>query len=81
MINGVIFDFDGLIADTEPISYQLYRDLLRTQNIELTMEDYIRYCPGKPLITSLNFFKEHYHLQYTFEDDLQFFKSNEHHYM
>ena len=81
MVKGVIFDFDGLIADTEYISYESYRDFLQTYHIPFTKQDYITYCPGKQLIVSMEFFKEHYHLDMNIEEACQFFHEREYYYM
>jgi len=38
MIKAVIFDFDGLIVDTESVWYQAYRDVLEEYGIGLSIE-------------------------------------------
>jgi HAD superfamily hydrolase (TIGR01509 family) len=40
MIQGIFFDFNGVIIDDEPLQMAAYRDLLREQGIELTESDY-----------------------------------------
>jgi HAD superfamily hydrolase (TIGR01509 family) len=42
---GVVFDFDGVLADSEPISWQAWRDVLRPTGMEVTDQD-IRICTG-----------------------------------
>lgn len=37
---GVVFDFDGVIADTERLHLQAYRDVLRNRGMTLSREDY-----------------------------------------
>lgn len=37
---GVVFDFDGVIADTEPLHLQAFRDTLREREILLSREEY-----------------------------------------
>lgn len=37
---GVIFDFDGVIADTERLHLQAYQDVLRNHGMALSREDY-----------------------------------------
>src|ERR1700733_2349522 len=40
MIRAIIFDLDGTIADTEPLHYDAFAQVLRGQGIELTLKDY-----------------------------------------
>ena len=37
---GVVFDFDGVIADTERLHLQAYQDVLRNRGMPLSGEDY-----------------------------------------
>lgn len=46
MIKGLIFDFDGLILDTETAWYESYYEVLRSKyNYELKLEDFVK-CVG-----------------------------------
>jgi beta-phosphoglucomutase len=36
----VVFDFDGVLADSEPLHFAAFRDVLRTDGIELDAQDY-----------------------------------------
>ena len=38
---AVVFDFDGVIVDSEYISYECYRDFLENYNISFSKDDYI----------------------------------------
>ena len=40
MLQAIIFDFDGVIADSEPLHLRAYQQVLQTEGIELTREDY-----------------------------------------
>lgn len=40
MISTVICDLDGLLADTEPLHYQAYRDVLAGFGVDLAEKDY-----------------------------------------
>src|SRR5262245_58994178 len=40
MLEAIVFDFDGVIADTEPLHLRAYQRLLQTEGIELTHDDY-----------------------------------------
>lgn len=77
MIKAIIFDMDGLLIDSEMISYKCYRDFLKEYNLSFTLEDYIKDYPGRTLVKSLNFIKEHYHLDFNLEDGVQIFRNLE----
>jgi HAD superfamily hydrolase (TIGR01509 family) len=40
--DAVLFDFDGVLADTEPLHYECWRDIVRPFGIELDWETYQR---------------------------------------
>jgi beta-phosphoglucomutase len=40
VLRAVVFDFDGVIANSEPLHYQGFRDMLRQSGIELSERDY-----------------------------------------
>lgn len=40
MFKAIIFDFDGIIADTEPIHLKMFQRVLAEERITLTQEDY-----------------------------------------
>jgi len=40
MLQAIIFDFDGVIADSEPLHLQAYQEILSGEGIDLTREDY-----------------------------------------
>jgi beta-phosphoglucomutase len=40
MIRAVIFDFDGVLADTEPLHFAAFRDVLRTEGVAFTEDEY-----------------------------------------
>ncbi|HEY7284561.1 MAG TPA: HAD family phosphatase [Vicinamibacterales bacterium] len=40
MLRAVVFDFDGVLANSEPLHFRSFRDVLATQDILLTETDY-----------------------------------------
>lgn len=73
MIKAVIFDMDGLLIDSEMISYQCYKQLIESYGYTFTMDDYVKDYPGRQLKVSLQFMKEHYQLDYDVEEKFQYF--------
>jgi putative hydrolase of the HAD superfamily len=45
MINTFIFDFDGLIVDTELIAYQIWSEIYHTHHVDLPLEEWV-VCVG-----------------------------------
>ncbi|HKP85075.1 MAG TPA: HAD family phosphatase [Blastocatellia bacterium] len=43
MLKAIIFDCDGVIADTEPLHLRAFQQVLAEEGITLTKEDYYRY--------------------------------------
>ncbi len=42
MIRGVVFDLDGVIADTERLQWAAYREVLRAYGVDVGLEEYRR---------------------------------------
>jgi beta-phosphoglucomutase-like phosphatase (HAD superfamily) len=40
MIKGILFDFNGVIIDDEPIQLKAYQEILSKEGVALTEEDY-----------------------------------------
>ena len=40
MLNAVIFDFDGIIVDSEPMHYQAFQQVLIPEGVEFSWEEY-----------------------------------------
>ena len=40
MIKAIVFDFDGVLADTEPLHFRAYQDVLKDVGTALTREEY-----------------------------------------
>jgi beta-phosphoglucomutase len=40
MLRAIVFDFDGVIANSEPLHYRAFQDVLAEEGVELTERDY-----------------------------------------
>lgn len=40
MVKAIIFDFDGLIVDTETLWYEVFREVMSTYDVQLTLDEY-----------------------------------------
>ena len=43
---ALLFDFDGVLADTEPLHFECWRDILQTKGIQLDWDYYQTNCIG-----------------------------------
>jgi len=46
LVEAILFDFDGVLADTEPLHYECWSEVLRPLGMSLTWEDYAEHCIG-----------------------------------
>jgi beta-phosphoglucomutase len=46
MLRAVVFDFDGVIANSEPLHFRAFRDVLAAQHVTLAEADYYRVYLG-----------------------------------
>ena len=42
MLSAVIFDFDGIIVDTEPLHYKAFQEVLVPLGLGYSWEEYVR---------------------------------------
>ena len=45
MIRNLLFDMDGVLIDSEPLHFRIWRDIFRQRGLELAYEDYLL-CVG-----------------------------------
>jgi HAD superfamily hydrolase (TIGR01509 family) len=64
MLKAVIFDFDGVIADTEALHFEAFNEVLAQYNIELTDEEYYEKYLGYSDIDCFNALNDDYHLEW-----------------
>jgi HAD superfamily hydrolase (TIGR01509 family) len=43
---AILFDFDGVLADSEPVHFECWREILRPWGIHLDWDMYLRECAG-----------------------------------
>lgn len=46
MLNAVIFDFDGIIVDTEPLHYQAFQTVLKPYELGYSWQEYLEHYIG-----------------------------------
>ena len=53
MLKGIIFDMDGVLINSEPFHYQVWKEVLKQRGIEISYEDVykrqIHYFSGRNL--------------------------------
>ncbi len=49
-IKAILFDFDGTLVDSEPLHFQMWRQLLVKYGVELTEQQYKDHYAGVPTI-------------------------------
>ncbi len=65
MTKAVIFDLDGLLIDSEIISYKIYKEILCKFGYEFSKEDYAQNFSGKTEIKNVTNLIEKYNLPWT----------------
>lgn len=68
MIKAIIFDLDGLLIDTEIVSYKIYRDILAKYNYTYSIEEYAENYSGKPEEVNVQRLIDTYFLPFTLEE-------------
>ena len=55
--DAILFDFDGVLADSEPVHFSCWREVLAQHGIDLTWEIYVDRCVGVADQEMLNFLR------------------------
>ena len=71
MVKAVIFDLDGLLVDTEIISYRILEEILAGFGYRFTLEEYTRGFSGKPETANSAHLVEAYQLPWTPEEAVE----------
>ena len=61
-MKAIIFDFDGLLADTEIISFKVYQKLLADYGFSFSKEEYAKHYSGKTEAANVARLIDTYHL-------------------
>ena len=70
MINAVIFDLDGLLIDSEIISYKIYKEILSPFGYDFTIEEYAQNLSGKTEVKNVTNLIDTYNLPWTIDEGL-----------
>ncbi|QWW20033.1 HAD family phosphatase [Schaalia sp. 19OD2882] len=68
MITAVLFDFDGLLVDSESVFFTIYRNLLADHGHDFTTADYLSAHAGTPIPEIVSAFQRIYHLPLSHEE-------------
>lgn len=68
MIRGVIFDMDGLLADTEPVYYEIFKQILGEYGYSLSLSEYTSHICGRADTENFAYLIEHYQLPLAIND-------------
>ncbi len=72
MKNTIIFDLDGLLINSEMISYQIYHDLIKKYKQHISIEKYIHDYSGKTETDNMQILIDEYSLPISVKDALSF---------
>ena len=59
MLKGIIFDMDGVLINSEPFHYQVWKEALKKRGIDLDYEIY-KPCIGATVKVLMKILHEHY---------------------
>lgn len=59
MLKGIIFDMDGVLINSEPVHYRVWKEALRRRNVDIDFETY-KPCIGSTIGFLMNLLHEHY---------------------
>ena len=70
MIKAVIFDLDGLLIDSEIISYKIYKEILQQFGHNFSIEEYVQNFSGKTEVKNVTNLIDTYNLPWTIDEGL-----------
>lgn len=77
MIKTVIFDMDGLLIDSEILSYEMYSNVIGQYGYAWTREQYAAMCCGKTFAQNVKELISTYHLPLREEEVLENLKKKD----
>lgn len=77
MIKAILFDLDGLLIDSEVISFEIYRDIVSRYGYKFSKDEYAQNYSGKAEIINVRKLIQEYHLPITLEEGLHMVASLE----
>lgn len=77
MINTVIFDLDGTLADTESNWYNTIRSMINETGNDITLDEYVKVHMGKTIEDNVKIIMNQYGISYTLEEGIQIMISRE----
>ena len=81
MINTVIFDLDGLLADTETNWYKVCKEMIGNYGKEFTLDAYVRDHSGKTIVDNANLYIKNYDLPLSTEECVEWLVTTEMRYV
>lgn len=67
MVKAVIFDLDGLLIDSEIISYKIYKEILQQFGYDFSIEEYAQNFSGKTEVNNITNLIDKYNLPWSIE--------------
>ena len=79
-LNAAIFDLDGLLVNTEVVSWRIYQDMLAPYGHDMTREEYAELYSGRTERHNIEAIIGRYGLAMTVEEGFAFVAERERHY-
>ena len=79
-LKAAIFDLDGLLVNTEVVSWHIYQDMLLPQGQDMTREEYAQLYSGRTERHNIEAIIERYEVPMTVDEGFAFVADRERHY-
>ena len=81
MIKNIIFDLDGLLVNSELMTYEFYKKILNTRGHSFTLKEYTDIYCGRTAVKNLSELINKYKLPFSVDEGLVMTHENEEEYM